>query len=274
MIRAGSGIVLALLGVTAHAEVPPPLDGAGMAGWRDYVEAPDHRAFAIAPGGAWSWVSGKVSADEARRQALAACRQRSEQTCVPYAVDSRTEFDARRWPTLWGPYAKAAQARRMPAGTARGARLHDVAFTDPAGRALSVSALRGKVVVLHFWGSWCGPCRQELPDLQRLYDSLRERSDVAFVLLQVRESAPAARRWAQARGLQMPLADSGARGEDDAFFTLAGGRRLADREIAHRFPTTYVLDRHGLVLFSHVGPVHDWPAYRDFLLDAAAGSGK
>lgn len=265
---------LLVLAIPALAATPPQLDASGRTGWSEYIEAPDHRAFAIAPGGAWGRVSGKASAEEARQQALAACRQHTEQTCVPYAVDERTVFDATRWATLWGPYAKAAQAKRMPAGTARGARLHDLAFVDPAGVKRTLAALRGKVVMVHFWASWCGPCRMELPDLQQLHDGLRDRGDIVFVLLQVRESALAARRWAAAQGLKLPLADSGARGEDDAFFTLASGTRLADREIANRFPTTYVLDRHGLVLFSHVGPVHDWPSYRGFLLDAAANSGK
>ena len=72
----------------------------------------------------------------------------------------------------------------------------------------------------------------------------------------------------------LPLADSGSQGEGDTNLRLADGKTLADREIARAFPTSYVLDKHGLVIFSHVGPVHDWPQYEAFLRDAAAHSGK
>jgi cytochrome c biogenesis protein CcmG/thiol:disulfide interchange protein DsbE len=43
---------------------------------------------------------------------------------------------------------------------------------DTQGRTLSLSKLKGKVVVLNFWGSWCGPCRYETPDLVKMYQEL------------------------------------------------------------------------------------------------------
>lgn len=271
---------LAAIGVAAcvasarGATVPPGLDAAGLAGWRDYIEAADHRAFAIAAGGVWHWVSALRDAEQARTQALAECARRTAQTCLPYAVDSLTVFDADAWRRSLGPYAPAAQARKMPVGTARGARMHDLAFTDASGAKTRLGALRGKVVVLHFWGSWCGPCRKELPELQALRDALPRDADVVFVLLQVREPIAVSRRWLAARGLNLPLADSGMRDEADDGFATADGKRIADRGIARLFPTTYVLDRHGLVVFSHIGAVHGWMAYRDLLLDVAARSGR
>ncbi len=105
-------------------------------------------------------------------------------------------------------------------------------------------------------------------------ESLEGSRDVAFVLLQVREPIAVARRWAQAQKLRLPLSDSGTTGEDDAWLRLAGGRRVPDRELAKNFPTTFILDRHGLVVFAQVGPVPDWPAYREVLLDVAARSGR
>ncbi len=265
--------VAGLLAGTVLAGVPG-LGDEGQADWRAYTEAPDHRAFAIAPGGAWSWVSGARTGAEARERALAECRGRTEQKCAAYAVDDKVVLDAATWRGLWGPYASREQARRAAIGKGPGQRMFDLAFADPQGRATSLASFRGRVVVLHFWGSWCAPCRRELPDLQRLVDSLAGRSDVAFILLQAREAGAVSRRWAEAQKLRLPLSDSGAKGDEDAQFRLAGGRGIADREVAARFPTTFVLDRHGVVLFSQVGPVHDWPAYRELLLDAAARSGR
>lgn len=252
----------------------PHLGEDGQAGYREYTAATRHRAFAIAPGGNWSWAAGKGGRDDAEAEALSRCQSGTQQKCVLYAVDDELVFDAAGWPTLWGPYLTAAQARRAPVGRAIGQRFPDVVFTAADGARSSVSALRGKVAILHFWGSWCGPCRREMPDMQKLYEKIRGRSDVALVLMQVRERFDVSRRWARDQRINLPLFDSGSTGEMDDRFRLAGGATLHDRDIASRFPTTYVLDRNGVVVFAHVGPVHRWPEYEAFIRDVAARSGK
>jgi hypothetical protein len=55
---------------------------------------------------------------------------------------------------------------------------------------------------------------------------------------------------------------------------LADGGWIEDRRIARSFPTTYVLDRHGIVVFSHTGAASRWLDYAPLLKDAAAKSGK
>lgn len=272
-MRALSVLLLAAVPVLA-AEMPPLLPPAGHSEYREYLEAPDHRAFVIAPGGAWGWVSGQASAQAAQAMALETCQAHTSQRCVPYGVDGRVVFDAKAWPALWGPYATAAKARKAAEGREPGQRMADLAFADPRGRRLSVGAFKGKVTVLHFWGSWCGPCRKEMPELQQLAGRLADRPDVAFVLLQAREPIAVSRRWAEAQRIALPLYDSGATGEDDDRFTLASGKRVADRDIAGRFPTTYVVDKRGIIVFAHVGPVHEWPRYEAFLRDAADRSGR
>lgn len=252
----------------------PHLAETGRDDYNQFLASPMHRAFAVAPGGAWAFSGGKASADEAAEVALESCRSQQSQTCVLYAVDERVVFDAKAWPGLWGPYPSAAEARNRPVGTHRGERFPDIAFADAEGRRQTVAGLRGKVALVHFWGSWCGPCKREMPDLQQLRESLEGFKDIGFTLLQVREPFDVASRWATARNIRLPLYDSGSAGERDANLLLAGGSRVGDREIARVFPSTYVLDKHGIVLFSNVGPVRDWSQYRDFLVDAARRSGK
>jgi thiol-disulfide isomerase/thioredoxin len=264
----------ALAAGIADAAAVPQLGERGVAGYREFLAAGPHRAFAIAPGGAWAWHGDAATPQAAERAAADACARHTVQTCVPYAVDDRVVFDAQAWPTLWGPYAPADVAGRAPVGTRRGERFPDLVFRDAAGRPHKVSDLRGKVLVLHFWGSWCGPCRRELPDLQRLVRAMEQRDDIRFVFLPVREPFAAARDWAQTQKLRLPLFDSGNDGKGAHVFALADGARLPDRQVAGRFPTTYVLDRHGIVVFSHVGDASRWVEYAPFLRDAARFSGK
>lgn len=267
-------LLFAVGGVRAGGVLPPHLGPAGQAEYREYVEAQNHKAFVIAPGGAWGWTTGQANAKAAEDKARDICQAQTRQQCVTFALDDRVVFDAAAWARLWGPYANAGKARKAKVGREPGQRMHDLAFRDAQGKPRQLSSLKGRVVVLHFWGAWCPPCRQEMPELQKLQARLAGDPDIAFVLLQAREKFEVSRQWAERQGLRLPLADSGSTGEEDLDFRVAGGGKIPDREIANRFPTTYVLDRQGLVVFSHVGPVHEWPQYEVFLRDVAARSAR
>lgn len=257
-----------------QANAVPHLGERGRKEYRNFLAADNHRAFVIAPGGAWAWRAGASSPEAALAAAREDCLEHSEQTCVAYALDDRVVFDEKTWVGLWGPYKTAAEAAQAAEGTRRGERFPDLALTDPNGRPFRVSGLRGKIAVLHFWGSWCPPCVHELPQFVRLRRKLADTPDVAFVFSQMREAPQTARRWLERHKLDLPLYDSGARSASDDRLHLGDGRQITDRVLAPGFPTTYVLDRHGLVLFSLRGPASDWSQYAPFLRHAAANSAK
>ena len=54
-----------------------------------------------------------------------------------------------------------------------GSSAPEVRATDLRGQPVTLSQLRGQVVLLNIWATWCGPCQQEMPSMQRLYDALR-----------------------------------------------------------------------------------------------------
>lgn len=252
----------------------PHLDAQGKADYREYLQAAGHKAFVIAPGGAWAWRAEMGSAEAAERAALGDCSENTQQRCVPYALDGRVVFNAKAWPQLWGPYPGRDQAERASIGLQRGMRFPDLAFKDPDGRATTLKKLRGKVVVLHFWGSWCPPCVKEMPELRKTAQSLKVDRDIAFVCLQMREDYATAKSFTKQRlKLDFALSDSQATGPGKSELPLSDGGTLPDRMLAKVFPTTYVLDKHGIVLFSHNGPIPDWTQYVAFLRDAAAKSG-
>lgn len=258
----------------SDVDAVPHLDARGRDGYRQFLATAAPRAFAIAPGGAWGYSIEAASGAMAEQEALANCQSHTRQRCQVYARDDGVVLNLNDWVRSWGPYKSAAEAARAGAGIQPGERFPDLLLKDVKGRPVKLSDLRGKVVLVHFWGSWCPPCQREMPDLARLADASRNARDLRFVFAQVREDYATARAWAGKIADGIPLYDSGMATGSTAEFQLADGTRVPDRAVALAFPTSYVLDKRGIVVFSHVGPVPDWDQYVPFLRDAMARSGK
>jgi thiol-disulfide isomerase/thioredoxin len=103
------------------------------------------------------------------------------------------------------------------------------------GATYSPSEHAGNILVVNFWASWCGPCKQELPALRQVYDGYRARG-VDFVGVDERDNAPAATAMATSFKVPYPIVEdpSGSYSDDFAFFGL---------------PATYVADAAGTIRF-------------------------
>lgn len=272
--------ILAVFGGQASAasltdvDAVPHLDARGKEGYRQFLATSPPRAFAIAPGGAWGRSTEAGTAAMAEQEALANCQANTAQRCRIYAHDGQVAFDSADWVRSWGPYKTAAEADKAAIGTRLGERFPNLAFKTAQGKPTKLSDLRGKVVVLHFWGSWCPPCQREMPDLAKVIGNAKNAKDIRFVILQVREDYAKARAWANKVAKGLPLYDSGMKHGNDTVFRLADGKQIADRGIAMAFPTTYIVDKHGIVVFANVGPIGCWDQLIPFLRDAATRSGK
>ncbi len=237
-----------------------------------YLYATDNKAFAIGPGGAWAWQEGLASEEEAQQKAIEYCQRYTQQRCVTYALNNELVFDSKQWKTLWRPYLSKSEAEKVAEGNTRGQRFYNLAFSDEKGKRLKLSDYRGKVVFLHFWGSWCPSCMIEFPSLQRLREMINREigSQVELIILQAREPFSVSRQWADKNGFaDMALYDSGADASDNTNFELANSEVIADREIASLFPSSYVIDKNGIVVFAHRGAVNNWLEYFDFIQDVA-----
>lgn len=77
-----------------------------------------------------------------------------------------------------GAEAEEAEAGQLPPAI-------DFTLTDQYGNRHTLSDYKGKTVFLNFWATWCPPCRAEMPDIQKIYDSYKENGDDSLVVLGV-----------------------------------------------------------------------------------------
>lgn len=77
-------------------------------------------------------------------------------------------------------YAKRVLASLPKGAPAAGEMAPDITLTDPSGKKQSLSSLKGKVVLLDFWASWCGPCRRENPNVVKIYNKYKDKGFTVF----------------------------------------------------------------------------------------------
>lgn len=158
---------------------------------------------------------------------------------------------ARRTPVARAPAGTAnpserGQPTRTPTrvrGTAIGQEAPELTLPDLQGQAVRLDDLRGQVVLLNFWASWCGPCRMEVPELVAVHERLRESG---FTVVAVNLGEPRARvqAFADEYGMSFPvLVDEGA----------ASARIFPSRGL----PASFILDREGIVRKVVVGAMDE-----------------
>lgn len=114
------------------------------------------------------------------------------------------------------------------------------------GAHFRLGHVAGQVAVLNLWGSWCGPCRAEAPDLRAVAREYGDR-EVAFVGLNVRDNDAAARAFERRFRIPYPSV----RSQDSGRVALAFGGRLTTNAV----PTTVVVDREGRLAARVLGVV-------------------
>ncbi|MEW5918426.1 MAG: TlpA disulfide reductase family protein [Gemmatimonadota bacterium] len=127
------------------------------------------------------------------------------------------------------------------------------------GEAASLADLRGRVVLLNGWATWCIPCQREVPALEKLYSERRaEGLEIIGVSMDVSGTDDRVRQFMEAYGMTYPVW----RDPDDIF---SGVFR------AFGLPASYLIGRDGILRWMHVGELNpDAPAFRSALNDALA----
>jgi thiol-disulfide isomerase/thioredoxin len=135
--------------------------------------------------------------------------------------------------------------------------LPDIAFTDGDGKAVKLSDFKGRTVLLNLWATWCAPCREEMPALNRLQHELGSDAFEVVALSLDRQGLAASKKFldeVKATALKLYVDATGSQG---SVLKLVG------------MPTTILIDKDGLEIGRLAGPA-EWDSADAKALIAAA----
>jgi cytochrome c biogenesis protein CcmG, thiol:disulfide interchange protein DsbE len=126
----------------------------------------------------------------------------------------------------------------------------DFTLTD-GGKAVTLSQLRGKPVLLNFWASWCAPCVEEMPSLVQLQKQMGDK--VTIYAVSVDSDVKAYQQFVRDHNVELLTARDPAQTSNALYGTF-------------KFPETYIIDRSGKIVRKFIGAV-DWtnPEIVDYL---------
>jgi cytochrome c biogenesis protein CcmG, thiol:disulfide interchange protein DsbE len=138
----------------------------------------------------------------------------------------------------------------------------DFAVPDLSGQAVRLSAYRGKVVLLNLWTTWCPPCREEMPSMEKLYLQLKDRGFVLLAVSQDEGGKALVEPFVQQLQLTFPV-------------LVDPEHQVGDKYQVWGYPESFLIDREGRVVERIIGP-RDWLAPAQVaaiekLLDAGDG---
>jgi thiol-disulfide isomerase/thioredoxin len=177
-------------------------------------------------------------------------QERSESTAPAATQAPATAGKASAPPPMLAAMPAVAKVTDVESGgdPSEGKMAPNFTWSGSDGKAVSLKDYRGKVVLINFWGTWCPPCRAELPDIVKIREELAPKGAFEVIGLNVGEEAAGdgtsveavVGRFAQQKGIHYPLA-------------LANNDLLKAYGGIESVPTTFVLNKNGEVIARMVG---------------------
>jgi peroxiredoxin len=133
---------------------------------------------------------------------------------------------------------------RAPSPTGRPTPAADFLLPDIQGQVVRLSQLKGKVVLLNIWTTWCPPCRKEMPTMETLYQRLQGHDFVMLAVSQDVDGQKTVLPYLREGGYTFPVLLD-VRGEVGKKYGVTG------------YPETFIINRQGNVVYHHIG-YNDW----------------
>ena len=137
-------------------------------------------------------------------------------------------------------FRPASIAAAGPSGDIKPAAAYNFSYKSLDGQVHNLSELRGKVVFVNFWGTWCIRCVAEMPTIQKLYDQLKNDPSVAFVIASRLDTPSKVRLYAKYGHYDLP------------FYTLHDSDVPQALQF-NQYPTTFIFAKDGSLAESQVG---------------------
>lgn len=120
----------------------------------------------------------------------------------------------------------------------------DFTLTNLQGESMSLSDYRGNKVILNFWASWCGPCRSEMPDMQKFYEAKQDENIeiLAVNLTHFERQREHVEKFVEEFGITFPIPLDEENQQYETYEVLT-------------IPTTFFIDEKGIIQQKHVGPM-------------------
>ncbi|WP_159638653.1 TlpA family protein disulfide reductase [Sphingobacterium composti Ten et al. 2007 non Yoo et al. 2007] len=120
-----------------------------------------------------------------------------------------------------------------------------ISFVNEEGKIFNVDSLKGKVLFINFWATWCPPCKAEMPSIQKLYDKFKGNDKVEFLLVEIENDIEGANKFLKQENLTLPI--------------VYPNSRIPEEWLSGAIPTTVFLDKNG-VLVSREQGMRDYSA--------------
>jgi peroxiredoxin len=124
--------------------------------------------------------------------------------------------------------------------TAVGDALPEIDLSTTDGARITNESLKGKVAVINFFATWCGPCKSELPHVEEIWKSNREHNEFALLVVGREHTAVELNAFREASEYTFPMAPDPKRETYSKFATQS-------------IPRTYVVDRDGTIIYQSIG---------------------
>jgi thiol-disulfide isomerase/thioredoxin len=123
-------------------------------------------------------------------------------------------------------------------------------LTDLSGKTWRLKELNGKAVLIDVWATWCGPCQAELPQLQKLYDQVKNRNDIQILTFDYDENPGVVGPFLKEKGYTFPV------------LPVVNAAEIGEVVNDNGIPQTWVMDRSGASVWRQLG--YGTESYDDF----------